>query len=118
MSLTPWPTLPSGQRYLGAKKGEPNILALIASQPYSAFHSSATLTLPLPARRTGKPYPAHAKTVTIWAITTLGKLYLLTANLAKSLKCYTPHAEVTSVYTGGLYSYGPYSYWPVSLWPT
>ena len=29
------------------------------------------------------------------------KLYLLTANLQKSLKCYTPHAEVEFVYADG-----------------
>ena len=65
------------------RKGERNILALIASQPYEAFSSSATLVL-----------PASSVRPTI-------KLYLLTANLAKSLKCYTPHAEVTFVYASG-----------------
>eukprot|EP01052_Picozoa_sp_SAG31_P005035 SAG31_NODE_216_length_20053_cov_9.223815_4_plen_853_part_00 len=63
-------------------KGSKNILALIASQPYDAFSSAVTLAVPRPYAR-------------------FEKLYLLTANLQKSLKCYTPHAEVRFIYSDG-----------------
>ena len=65
------------------RKGAKSILALISSQPYDAFSSSATLTLPTSA------------------VLPTTKLYLLTANLAKSLKCYTPHGEITFRYADG-----------------
>lgn len=66
---------------LTGQKGRKNMLALVSSQPYDAFSSSVTLTLPTPIKT--------------------AKLYLLTANLAKSLKCYTPHAELTFTYATG-----------------
>lgn len=115
--FNPTPALASSLPFKTGHKGERNILALIASQvslsscclralecllvcalrycahaisaatdvsclfggpqPYEAFSSSVTLTLPTAA------------------VLPTSKLYLLTANLAKSLKCYTPHAEIT-----------------------
>ena len=71
------PELASALPFQTGRKGALNMLALVASQPYDAFSSSATFTLPTSA------------------VLPTSKLYLLTANLAKSLKCYTPHAEVT-----------------------
>ena len=74
------PELATSLTFKTGQKGQRNILALISSQPFDAFSSSATLTLPASAVRPTR------------------KLYLLTANLAKSLKCYTPHAEITFIY--------------------
>ena len=52
-------------------------------QPFDSFSSSVVLTLPAAN------------------VLPTSKLYLLTANLQKSLKCYTPHAEVAFVYADG-----------------
>ena len=55
-----------------------NILAISCTQPYEQFPSSVTLKLDQPRR--------------------LAKLYLLTANLVKTLKCYYPAAEIVVRY--------------------
>ena len=51
-----------------------NILALACTEPYEQLPSRATLTLPKPLRPE--------------------KIYLLTANLTKAVKCYYPGAEI------------------------
>ena len=56
------------------KHDGPNMLALAATEPYRQLPSSATVVLHEPQR--------------------LEKLYLLTANLTKNLKCYYPGAEI------------------------
>ena len=58
-----------------------NLLALACTEPYDQLPSQATITLPKPHR--------------------LEKLYLLTANLTKTVKCYYPGAEVIVHYTTG-----------------
>lgn len=58
-----------------------NILALACTEPYEQLASQAVLTLPQPQR--------------------LEKIYLLTANLTKAVKCYYPGAEVIVHYTTG-----------------
>jgi hypothetical protein len=58
-----------------------NILALACTEPYEQLPSQATLTLPKPLR--------------------LEKIYLLTANLTKTVKCYYPGAEIIVHYTAG-----------------
>ena len=58
-----------------------NILAICCTQPYKQFPGSVTLKLGKPRR--------------------LVKLYLLTANLVKTLKCYYPGAEVVVRYADG-----------------
>ena len=61
---------------------EPNrLLALCCTQPYAQFPSRVTLKLSTPRRAE--------------------KLYLLTANLVKTLKCYYPGAEVVIHYADG-----------------
>jgi hypothetical protein len=61
---------------------EPNrLLAVCCTQPYGQFPSRVTLNLPEPRRAE--------------------KLYLLTANLVKPLKCYYPGAEVVIHYADG-----------------
>ena len=61
---------------------EPNrLLAVCCTQPYDQFPSRVTLKLPEPQRAE--------------------KLYLLTANLVKPLKCYYPGAEVIVPYADG-----------------
>lgn len=63
------------------RSAAPNVAALISSQPFERFSSGVVLTLPSPV--------------------SASKLYLVTANLAKQLKCYMPHAEVEFRYVGG-----------------
>ena len=58
-----------------------NILALACTEPYEQLPSQATLTLSKPQR--------------------LEKIYLLTANLTKAVKCYYPGAEIIVHYTAG-----------------
>jgi len=58
-----------------------NIIALSCTQPYEQFPSQMVFTL-------DKPQP-------------LTKLYLLTSNLTKPLKCYYPGAELVAHYTDG-----------------
>jgi len=58
-----------------------NILAISCTQPHQQFPGSVTLKLDKPRRLT--------------------KLYLLTANLVKTLKCYYPGAEVVVKYDDG-----------------
>jgi len=58
-----------------------NILALASTEPYEQLPSQAILTLPKPQR--------------------LEKIYLLTANLTKTVKCYYPGAEIIVHYTTG-----------------
>jgi len=58
-----------------------NILAVCCTQPYEQFPSRVTLTLAKPSRSE--------------------KLYLLTANLVKTVKCYYPAGEVVVNYTDG-----------------
>ena len=61
---------------------EPNrLLAVCCAQPYEQFPGRVTLKLTAPRRAE--------------------KLYLLTANLVKSLKCYYPGAEVVIHYADG-----------------
>jgi hypothetical protein len=61
---------------------EPNrLLALCCTQPYEQFPSRATIKLPAAMRAE--------------------KLYLLTANLVKTLKCYYPGAELVVRYVDG-----------------
>lgn len=61
---------------------EPNrLLAICGTQPYEQFPSCVTLQLASPRRAE--------------------KLYLLTGNLVKPLKCYYPGAEVVIQYTDG-----------------
>jgi hypothetical protein len=77
----PWAanfTTPSGIQFQTAPG---KILALCCTEPYDRFSSAVTLKLARPER--------------------LEKLYLLTANLAKSLKCYYPGAEVRVSYADG-----------------
>ncbi len=63
-------------------KTQPNrILALCCTEPYAQFPSAATLQLDPPRR--------------------LEKLYLLTANLIKTLKCYYPGGELVVQYADG-----------------
>ncbi|MBI4325212.1 MAG: hypothetical protein HY674_08100, partial [Chloroflexi bacterium] len=57
------------------------ILAVCCTQPYEQFPSRVSLKLPEPRRA--------------------AKLYLLTANIAKTLKCYYPAAEIVFHYAGG-----------------
>jgi hypothetical protein len=57
------------------------LLAVCCTQPYEQFPSRVTLVLPEPRR--------------------VEKLYLLTANLVKTLKCYYPCAEVVFRYADG-----------------
>jgi len=67
----------------GVPTGAPSnrLLALCCTQPYEQFPSRVTLQLPEPRRAE--------------------KLYLLTANLVKPLKCYYPGAEVVIRYADG-----------------
>jgi len=58
-----------------------NIIALSCTQPYEQFPSQMALTLDKPRALT--------------------KLYLLTSNLTKPLKCYYPGAELVTRYTDG-----------------
>lgn len=58
-----------------------NILALACTEPYVQLPSRAMVTLPKPQR--------------------LEKIYLLTANLTKTVKCYYPGAEIIVHYTAG-----------------
>eukprot|EP01065_Artemidia_motanka_P022175 TRINITY_DN26387_c0_g1_i1.p1 TRINITY_DN26387_c0_g1~~TRINITY_DN26387_c0_g1_i1.p1 ORF type:complete len:715 (+),score=187.00 TRINITY_DN26387_c0_g1_i1:2010-4154(+) len=58
-----------------------NVLALVSSQPYANWHSAARITLPTPIRA--------------------AKVFFLTVNLAKPIKCYMPHAEVEFLYQSG-----------------
>ncbi len=57
------------------------VLAICCTQPYDQFSSRVTLKLNEPCRA--------------------AKLYLLTANIAKTLKCYYPAAEVLLQYSTG-----------------
>jgi hypothetical protein len=57
------------------------VLAVCATQPYEQFPSRVLLKLPATVRA--------------------AKLYLLTANIAKTLKCYYPAAEIVFHYAGG-----------------
>ena len=58
-----------------------NILALVSTEPYEKLASEVVLKLEKPLR--------------------LEKIYLLTANLTKTIKCYYPGAEVIIHYTSG-----------------
>ena len=58
-----------------------NILAISCTQPHKQFPSSVTLQLGRPRR--------------------LDKIYLLTGNLVKTLKCYYPAAEIVVRYADG-----------------
>lgn len=58
-----------------------NILALAATEPYAQLPSRAVLKMPRPMQ--------------------LEKVYLLTANLTKAVKCYFPGAEVVVHYADG-----------------
>ena len=85
-SLTQWEVpemsadfqTPSGIRFQTVPG---RILALCCTEPYDQFSSAVTLKFGEPKR--------------------LEKLYLLTADLAKTLKCYYPGAEVTVHYADG-----------------
>ena len=57
------------------------LLALCCTEPYEQFPSRAVLRLPEPRR--------------------VEKLYLLSANLVKTLKCYYPGAEIRAQYADG-----------------
>jgi hypothetical protein len=57
------------------------VLALVNTEPYKALPSTAVLGLDRPMR--------------------LEKVYLLTANLTKTLKCYYPGGEVVAYYSDG-----------------
>lgn len=73
------PFLTGGEPVARSAKG--NILALVSTEPYEQLPSAAFLELERPVR--------------------LEKIYLLTANLTKTLKCYYPGAEVIVKYTKG-----------------
>ncbi|MGI6569496.1 MAG: hypothetical protein ACOX27_00275 [Caldicoprobacterales bacterium] len=66
---------PAGIKFktAGVMEGR-NILALASTQPYEQLPSSVTLRFPIPIK--------------------VEKIYLLTANLTKTLKCYYPGGEV------------------------
>ena len=68
-----------GKPVKGGAKG--NILALLSNEPYDRLPSEVIISLKKPLR--------------------LEKIYLLTANLTKSVKCYYPGAEVVVHYTSG-----------------
>jgi hypothetical protein len=70
-----------GVPFLLADRQEKDILAICCTQPYEQFPGSVTLKLDKPQR--------------------LEKLYLLTANLVKTLKCYYPGAELVVHYSDG-----------------
>jgi len=57
------------------------VLALVSTEPYKTLPSAAILCLETPMR--------------------LEKVYLLTANLTRTLKCYYPGGEVIAYYTDG-----------------
>jgi hypothetical protein len=80
------PLLPSvfetsaGVRFRTGPEGN-NVLALACTQPYEQLPSEVRITL---------PQPTHAE-----------KLYLLTGNLTKTVKCYYPGAEIVIDYSDG-----------------
>lgn len=73
--------LKDGPPVLAPDPEDTDALALASTEPYAQLPSAATLRLPRPMR--------------------LEKLYLLTANLTKTLKCYYPGAEVVVRYDAG-----------------
>lgn len=73
---------PPGVAFMTAGPGEGNnVVALACTQPYEQLPSRAALALAKPVR--------------------LSKIYLLTANLTKSLKCYYPGGEIVIRYEDG-----------------
>ncbi len=73
--------LPCGIRFRTARRDDRDVVALACTEPYTPLPSQVRLQLTHPVRA--------------------AKLYLLTANLTKTVKCYYPGAEIVIAYARG-----------------